>query len=116
MKLTHEYNEYVVGLVVTDKNTNRSVNFQYEKIDSNHPEPHFYLKWGCEGDDTYLSFTEEELEIITEYVHNLDDSERLEDEYTAIMYSQSKSRLELIQSETMVITQQDILDVYNDLD
>ena len=45
LDLSYEYNEYVVGYVVTDKNTSRSVNFQFKN--------NGVLDYGLDGDDTY---------------------------------------------------------------
>ena len=90
MKLTHEFNEYVVGLVVTDEETGRSVNFQYEQIESNHPTPDYVLTWGCEGDDTYNTFNEDELEVISDYVKSLDNRETLEKEMTELIGENEK--------------------------
>ena len=73
MKLTHEYNEYVVGYVVTDTETGRTLNFQLERIISNHPDPDFELIHSCSGDDTHADFTEEELEEAQEYVESQKD-------------------------------------------
>ena len=115
MKLTHEFNEYVVGLVVTDKDTGRTVNFQFEKFTSNHPTPDYVLKWGCEGDDTYKDFSEEELEVISDYVDALPNSEKLEDEMTAIMYSDLKEKMQEMQAEQGALSYYDIKDLYSEL-
>lgn len=65
--ITHEYNEYVLGYIVKMADC-RSCNFQFEKIFSNHPQPNYTLKFGCEGDDTWLQFTEDELQQMTDYL------------------------------------------------
>lgn len=77
MKLSHEYNEYVIGFVVTDQETNRSVNFQLEEITSNHPSPDFEFTHSCEADETNENFTAEELEEAQEYLDAQDDVIRL---------------------------------------
>lgn len=115
MKLTHEFNEYVVGLVVTDEETGRSVNFQYEQIERNHPTPDYVLKWGCDGDDTYDVFTEEELEIISDYVHSLDNGETLENEVTELMYSELKEKMRDMQAEQGFLGYSDIVDLHKEL-
>lgn len=86
MDLSYNYDENVIGYIVTDKKTNRSVNFQFEKAFSNHPTPDFVLSWGVEGDDTCNSFTENELEEITDWLRAHDDVDALEDAYTAAFY------------------------------
>ena len=115
MKLTHEFNEYVVGLVVTDEETGRAVNFQYEQIESNHPTPDYVLKWGCEGDDTYNSFTEDELEVISNYVHSLENSETLENEMTALMHSDLREKMRDMLAEQGYLDYSDIIELYNEL-
>lgn len=110
MKLSHEYNEYVVGLVVTDVETNRSVNFQYDPIESNHPEPKLALKHSCEGDDTAEVFTVEELGIISDYVLDLDNAEKLEIEITAITYSHLAEEFNNLLTKQGCIYQSDILE------
>lgn len=112
MKLSHEYNEYVVGLVVTDLETNRSVNFQFNPIESNHPEPKLALKHSCEGDDTAEVFTVEELEIISDYVLDLDNAEKLEIEITAITYSHLAEEFENLLTKQGCIYESDILDFF----
>lgn len=115
MKLTHEFNEYVVGLVVTDEETGRSVNFQYEKYNSNHPEPNYYLSHSCEGDETHKEFTQEELEIISEYVSALPNSEKLEDEMTAIMYSDLAEKMRDMLADQGCLYYSDITEIYDEI-
>lgn len=115
MKLTHEFNEYVVGLVVTDEETGRSVNFQYDQIESNHPTPDYVLTWGCEGDDTYNVFDESELKIISEYVHSLENNETLEDEITALMHSDLKEKMQDMMTEQGCLDYSDIIDIHGEL-
>ncbi len=117
MELSHEYNEYVVGLVVTDKETNRSVNFQYAQFQpTNHPEPNYYLQHSCEGDDTASVFTEFELEKISEYVNNLPNSETLEEEFTAVMHSHLIKHFKSLHAEQGCIYQSDILNYFEMID
>lgn len=91
MKLSHEYNEYVIGYVVTDSETNRSVNFQFDHNRSISYSPfdqaHF-LNWGCEGDDTHEAFNEAELEEISEYLSNQTDAKKAEELVTTIFENQ----------------------------
>lgn len=111
MKLSHEYNEYVVGFVVTDTETNRSVNFQFEKdSQTNHPEPNYYLTWGCEGDDTADAFSEEELEIISEYVDSLPETKVLENAITEIMYGDFAEEMKNLQAEQGCLYKSDIIE------
>lgn len=72
MKMKHEYNEDVIGYVVT-REDGRSANFQFELPDSNHPQPKHYLAWGCEGDDTHRQFTEDELCEMSDYLKSQED-------------------------------------------
>jgi hypothetical protein len=77
LDLEHEYNEYVVGYVVTDKNTSRSVNFQFKN--------NGVLDYGLEGDDTYQAFNECELEAIKNYLRSHNDVDELENNYALAM-------------------------------
>lgn len=86
MNLSYEYNEYVVGYVVTDNDTGRSINFQFDKVFSNHQEPAYKLKWGCSGDDTYRNFSEQEREEITSFLKANQDTDALEKAFTKAMY------------------------------
>ena len=52
LDLSYEYNEYVVGYVVTDKITGRFVNFQFKNNGA--------LDYGLEGEETYKAFEEKE--------------------------------------------------------
>lgn len=100
MKLSHEYNEFVVGLVVTDTETNRSVNFQFEKdTQTNHPEPNYFLTHSCEGDHTASAFTEEELDVISNYVSELPETKELKEAVTAVMYSHLAEEMKELQAE-----------------
>lgn len=115
MKLTHEFNEYVVGLVVTDEETGRTVNFQYKQIESNHPTPDYVLTWGCEGDDTYNAFDENELQVISDYVKSLDNSETLEKEITALMHSDLAEKMHDALAEQGYLSYSDIIDLHGEL-
>ena len=115
MKLTHEFNEYVVGLVVTDEETGRSVNFQYEQIESNHPTPDYVLTWGCEGDDTYNTFNEDELEVISDYVKSLDNRETLEKEMTELMHSDLTDKMRDMMTEQGCLSYSDIVELHKEL-
>ena len=113
MKLKHEYNEFLIGLVITDEESNRSVNFQYEQFQpTNHPEPKYYLTHSCVGDDTASVFTEAELDEISEYVKGLPNSEKLEEEFTAIAYSHLVDRFKSLHAEQGCINQSDILNYF----
>ena len=115
MKLSHEFNEYVVGLVVTDEKTGRSVNFQFEKFNSNHPEPNYYLSHSCEGDETSNAFSEEELQVISDYVDALPNSEKLEDEMTALIYSELKEKMQDMQAEQGQLSYYDIKSLHSEI-
>ena len=114
MKLAHEYNEYVVGLIITDGETGRSVNFQYKRCTSNHPHPDYQLSYGCEGDSTHLQFTKKELKEATRYVRSLDNAETLETEISAISNNNEASQKALdVLSKTGQLTKFDIKEIYS---
>lgn len=77
--LSYEYNEHVVGYIVTDKNTGRSANAQFSDRGNNDHA----LKFGCEGDDTHEVFTETELEEMTEWLRAQEGIAELERAYDA---------------------------------
>lgn len=77
LDLSYAYNEYVVGYVVTDKNTGRTVNFQFKNNGA--------LDYDLEGDDTYQAFKENELEAIKQWLRAHDDVDSLEDAYADAM-------------------------------
>lgn len=83
--MKHEYNEYVIGYVVT-MNDGRSCNFQFDKIFSNHPQPNYTLKFGCEGDDTWRQFTEQELNKMGEYLLYQDDVKETLEAFNKAIY------------------------------
>lgn len=85
--LGHEYNEYVVGYVIsTDKG---DVSAQFEKIFSNHPEPAFTLQLGCEGDTTADNLSFEELDMIREYIRSCEEMRETEIAFTKAHYNGS---------------------------
>ena len=89
--MKYEYNEYVIGYVVT-MTDGRSCNFQFDKVFSNHPQPNYTLKFGCEGDDTWRQFTEEELNDRSDYLlSQADVKETLEAFNTAIYENENFS-------------------------
>lgn len=77
--LSYEYNEYVIGYVVTDLETGRSANTQFHDRGNNDHA----LKFGCEGDDTHAVFTETELEAMTDWLRAQDGIADLENAYDA---------------------------------
>jgi hypothetical protein len=82
-----EYNEYVVGYVIsTDKG---DVNAQFEKVFSNHPEPAFKLKIGCEGDSTADKFTDDERDQISVYISENEEMRTLASDFTKAYYNGS---------------------------
>ncbi len=86
LDLEYEYNEYVIGYVVTDKATGRSVNFQFEQAQSNHPQPAIQLTWGCTGDETHEVFSQEELDEISEWLRSHEDVREAEEIYETAYY------------------------------
>lgn len=82
-----EYNEYVVGYVIkTDKG---DVNAQFEKAFSNHPEPAFKLRIGCEGDNTSDHLSDDEREQIRGYISENEEMSDLAKEFTEGFYNGS---------------------------
>ena len=83
-KFNYEYNEYVIGYVV-NYGDGRSCNFQFDKVFSNHPQPKYELKTGCEGDDTHRQFSDDEIVEMGEFLDSQEDvKETLEAFNTAI--------------------------------
>jgi len=79
LDLSYEYNEHVVGYIVTDKATGRSANAQFHDRGNNDHA----LKFGCEGDDTHSVFTETELEAMTDWLRAQEGVCDLENAYDA---------------------------------
>jgi len=96
--ITYEYNEYVIGYVVK-YHDGRECNFQFDKIFSNHPEPNFILKYGCEGDDTHRIFTEEELKEMSDFLNQQTDVKELSVAFTDAKYKGMEYRYPLFKSE-----------------
>jgi hypothetical protein len=86
LNLSYEYNDYVMGYVVSDKDSSRTLNFQFELVFSNHPTPDYVLKSGCEGDETYADWTEEERIEARNWLRSHNDVDRIEDAFTKAMY------------------------------
>lgn len=87
MKFTKEFNEYVIGFVLTFDD-GRAINVQYElNRTSNHPQPDMIAVIGAEGDETIFSFTEEEQEKISKAMSFDDDINALAAAMTKIVYS-----------------------------
>lgn len=88
-KLSYEYNEYVIGYVVS-YGDGRSCNFQFDKVFSNHPQPKYELKTGCEGDDTHRQFSDDEIVEMSEFLNSQEDvKETIEAFNTAIYENES---------------------------
>lgn len=81
--ITYEYNAYVMGYVVK-YHDGWTCNFQFSKIDSNHPEPDFELKPGCEA---HRKFTDEELAEMSEFMRDQSDVKELVGDYTKAIYA-----------------------------
>ena len=73
LSFSHEYNEYVGGFVVTERKSGKTLNFQLNEIYSNHPSPDYDLFHSCQGDETHLDWTEEELEAAGRYLKSKED-------------------------------------------
>lgn len=85
MKMKHEYNEYVIGYVVTTED-GRSCNFQFDKIFSNHPQPKYELKTGCEGDDTHRQFSDDEIVKMSEFLDSQEDVKETLEAFNVAIY------------------------------
>lgn len=86
MKFSKEWNEYVIGFVLSTDD-GRSINVQYEvNRTSNHPQPDMIAVIGAEGDETIDLFTDEEQEEIRAFI--IDDYEinEIADAMTVIIY------------------------------
>ena len=90
LNLSYEYNEYVIGYIVTDSIIGRFVNFQFDKANTNHPQPAQILGYAREGDETSDSWNKEELEYITSWLRSKTDADSLEDCMTIIMNDDEK--------------------------
>lgn len=111
MKLNAEYNEHVVGYVVTDTNTGRSVNFQFEEDRAtNHPEPRYFLTYGCTGDHTYQVFNEAELEQISDFVKQMPFANQIEEAFTEIMHSHLVNDFQELHAKNGCIFASDIIE------
>lgn len=81
-----EYNEDLVGVVVTFDD-GRTLNFQFESFQpSNHPQPDFFLAYGCAGDDTWREFSDEELAEASKFLRADPEIDELERAYTKAFY------------------------------
>jgi hypothetical protein len=85
--LGHEYNEYVIGYVITT--SKGDVNAQFQKCHSNHPQPAYLLYLGCEGDDTSNHLNDNDRDAVMDYIRNNPDMDVLEEAYTKAMYNGS---------------------------
>ena len=81
----HEYNEYVIGYVINT--TKGGINAQFDKCFSNHPQPDYVLKIGCEGDETADILSEEERVQVIDYIRNNSEMDRIERLYTDAIYN-----------------------------
>ena len=87
MKFTKEWNEYVIGYILTSDD-GRSLNVQFEiNRNSNHSEPSVIAVIGAEGDETVDVYTDEEQEEIRAYIVNDDDISSIAKAMTTIIYS-----------------------------
>lgn len=91
--LKYEYNSDLIGYVVEDTETNKTINFQFEKIFSNHPTPDFILKSACEGDDTFRNFSDEERISIRNWLRSHEDVLRKEDDFTDHAYNHENDNI-----------------------
>ena len=110
MKFIKEWNEYVIGYVLTS-NDGRSLNVQYEvNRNSNHPEPSIIAVIGAEGDETVDAYTDEEQEEIRAYIVNDDDISIIAKAMTTIIYSNNYDK-NIWTDFYGVMSENDILDL-----
>ena len=86
MQLSYEYNEYVIGYVVTDDETGRSCNFQFDHDRNISYDPvgqRHFVTFGCEGDDTHADFSEEELNEMRDWLRSHEDVKKAEKIFTS---------------------------------
>lgn len=86
MNLSYEYNEYVIGYVVTDIDTGRACNFQFDHDRNVSYSPvgqTYFVAAACEGDDTHADFSEDELAEMVEWLRVHDDVKEAESAATA---------------------------------
>lgn len=85
---SYEYDEFLVGYIVTATD-GRSVNLQFEKCNSNHPEPNYYLYYGCTGDTSYEVFKEHELKAIDSWLQEQPEIIEMQNAVTYLTYETS---------------------------
>jgi hypothetical protein len=87
MNFKKEWNEYVIGYVLTSDD-NRNINVQYEvNRNSNHPEPNVVAVIGAEGDETINAYTYEEQEEIKQYILADEKIQAVAKAMTTIIYT-----------------------------
>jgi hypothetical protein len=85
--LGHEYNEYVVGYVI--ETSKGDINAQFEKCNSNHPEPAYLLYLGCSGDNTADHLNDDDRNAVMDYIRHDPEIDNLENAFTKAMYNGS---------------------------
>ena len=96
-----EYNEYVVGYVVTFTD-DRTINVQYEpNRNTNHPEPDYIAVIGAQGDETIDAFTIDEQEFIKRCVLNIEEIDNFGRMLTEIMYSDNEEAINKVKSNPL---------------
>jgi hypothetical protein len=114
MNFIKEWNEYVIGYVLTSDDA-RSLNVQYEvNRNSNHPEPNVVAVIGAEGDETIYAYTDEEQEEIRAYIANNDDISAIAKAMTTIIYSDNYNN-DIWVEFYGVMSESDILDLANEI-
>lgn len=83
----HEYNAGVVGYII--KTSEGDLTAQFEKCNSNHPEPAYRLFIGCEGDNTSDHLSDKAKAVVGKYIDNCKEMDELEKAFTKAMYNDS---------------------------
>jgi hypothetical protein len=114
MNFKKEWNEYVIGYVLTSDD-NRNINVQYEvNRNSNHPEPNVVAVIGAEGDETINAYTYEEQEEIKQYILADEKIQAVAKAMTKIIYSDNYDNNIWVEFYG-VMSESDIVDLANEI-
>lgn len=84
MNLTHEYNEYVVGYVVTDEDTGREINAQFQEYQHGYGDYAARIDVACAGDESHEGWSEEEQAEVVAYLNEQPEVLKLESAISAL--------------------------------
>lgn len=89
--MIYKYDDDLIGYTVTLSDS-KTLNFQFDKILSNHPQPDYVLKYGCHGDDTFRQFNDDDLKRISEFLLSREDVKRLIEAFNTAIYDNAEFR------------------------